>query len=143
MFDAQSEMVDGEQEVPEKAMQKIEKLEDSVVRLNLDVKEKNEKIIELLGELEEIKIQVFARDKSIELQQKQIEDLLEELKESKGLENDLKIIIQKKRALQDENERLREELTSKFLDEQQAEQDDGQQDLILINNGLNAELKKL
>ena len=143
MFDAQSEMVDGEQEVPEKAMQKIEKLEDSVVRLNLDVKEKNEKIIELLGELEEIKIQVFARDKSIELQQKQIEDLLEELRESKGLENDLKIIIQKKRALQDENERLREELTSKFLDEQQAEQDDGQQDLILINNGLNAELKKL
>ena len=134
---------DGENEIPEKALQKIEKLEENVVKLNLDVKDKNEKIIQLLGELEEIKIQVFARDKSIELQQRQIEDLLEELRESKGLENDLKILIQKKKALQDENERLRDELTKKFLDEQQAEQEDGQQDLILINNGLNAELKKL
>jgi hypothetical protein len=38
------------------------------MKLNNEVKEKNEKIIELLSDLEEIKIQVFARDKTIELQ---------------------------------------------------------------------------
>jgi hypothetical protein len=37
------------------------------LKLNNEVKEKNEKIIELLSDLEEIKIQVFARDKTIEL----------------------------------------------------------------------------
>ena len=71
---------------------------------------KNEKILEMLTELEELKIQVFARDKSIELQQRQIEELLEELREAKSLENDVKILVQKKMALQDENDRMREEL---------------------------------
>jgi hypothetical protein len=36
--------------------------------LNNEVKEKNEKIIDLLSDLEEIKIQVFSRDKTVELQ---------------------------------------------------------------------------
>lgn len=34
----------------------------------MELKEKNEKMLELLDEIEEIRIQVFARDKSIELQ---------------------------------------------------------------------------
>jgi len=54
-------------EVPEKIMQKLEKQEDQIVKINMELKVKNEKILELLSELEEIKIQVFARDKSIEL----------------------------------------------------------------------------
>ena len=58
--------------------------------LNNDLKDKNEKIIELLAEMEDVKIQVFARDKSIELQQNQIDELLEEMRELKGLENQLK-----------------------------------------------------
>jgi len=64
MFDVQSEI---EEEIPEKVQQKLDKLDDMNQKLNLDLKDKNEKILELLGELEEIKIQVFARDKSIEL----------------------------------------------------------------------------
>lgn len=36
--------------------------------MNIELKDKNEKIIELLAELEDVKIQVFARDKSVELQ---------------------------------------------------------------------------
>ena len=64
MFEEQSEMPD---EVPEKIMQKLEKQEDQIVKINMELKVKNEKILELLSELEEIKIQVFARDKSIEL----------------------------------------------------------------------------
>ena len=43
------------------------RLEESVVKLNLELKDKNEKMLELLEEMEEIKIQVYARDKSIEL----------------------------------------------------------------------------
>ena len=57
------------------------------------MKTKNEKLIDLLTELEEVKVQVYARDKSIELQQNQIQELLEELRESKGLENDVKLLI--------------------------------------------------
>lgn len=43
------------------------KLEEQVVKLNMELKDKNEKLLELLDEIEEIKIQVYARDKSIEL----------------------------------------------------------------------------
>ena len=44
------------------------RLEETVVKLNLELKDKNESMLELLDEIEEIKIQVYARDKSIELQ---------------------------------------------------------------------------
>lgn len=67
--------------------------------MNLDLKDKNEKIFELLAELEDVKIEVFARDKSIELQSRQIEELLEEMREAKGLENDVRILVQKKMQL--------------------------------------------
>ena len=104
-----------EKELPEEVAQRIDKLEDTIVKLNLDLKDKNEKILELLADSEEIKIQVFARDKSIELQQKQIEELLEELRESKGLENDVKILMQKKMALESDKAKLQEELNKGFL----------------------------
>jgi len=114
---------------------------DKTTQLNIELKDKNEKIIELLVELEDVKIQVFARDKSVELQQKQIEELLEELRESKGLENDVKILVQKKMALQEENDRLREELDKNFLEgtDDRAESEE----LVLINNGLNDQIKTL
>ena len=53
------------------------------MKLNLDLKEKNTKMLELLDELEEVRVQVFARDKSIELQKEQISSLLEELREQR------------------------------------------------------------
>lgn len=91
MFEAASEM--NIEEIPEKAQQKIDQLHDTITKLNLDIKDKNEKILEMMNQIEEIKIQVYARDKSIELQQTQIQELLEELRESKGLENDVKILV--------------------------------------------------
>ena len=103
------------EEVPEGVQEKIDKLEDQVVKLNLELKAKNESILDLLQELEEVKIQVYARDKSVDLQQRQIEELLEELRESKGLENDVKILVQKKMALSDENEKLRDELNRNLM----------------------------
>lgn len=45
-----------DEEIPEKVQNKIDKLEDHTTKLNLDLKEKNEKIIELMGELEDVKI---------------------------------------------------------------------------------------
>lgn len=69
MFDLQIDNAPEEgKEIPEEVQERIDKLEDTICKLNLDLKDKNEKILELLSESEEIKIQVFARDKSIELQ---------------------------------------------------------------------------
>ena len=81
----------------------------------MELKDKNEKLLELLDEMEEYKIQIYARDKSIELQQKQIEELLEELRESKAVDNDIKILVSKKIAIEEENQRLRKELDEKFV----------------------------
>ena len=57
-------------DIPPEAADKIEKLEDQVTKLNQDLKDKNEKLIELLSELEDVKVQVYARDKAMSLQQK-------------------------------------------------------------------------
>ena len=68
MFGGASESnLDGEGDIPEKIQAKLDKYEDQIVKLNFDLKDKNSKLLELLSELEDIKIQVFARDKSIEL----------------------------------------------------------------------------
>lgn len=92
-----------------------DRLEEKLVSMNMELREKNEKILEILNDVEELKIQIYARDKSIELQQKQIEDLLEELRESKAVDNDIKILVSKKIAIEEENQRLRKEIDEKFV----------------------------
>lgn len=67
--------------------------------------------------------------------------MLEELRESKGLENDVKILVQKKMALQDENDRMREELNSQFINGE--ENEDDSKELVMINNGLNIQIRQL
>lgn len=37
--------------------------------MNVDMKDKNEKILELLNLVEDLKIQIYSRDKAVELQQ--------------------------------------------------------------------------
>ena len=54
MFESQIEMATDE--LPEKVQQKLDKQDEMIVKLNLDMKVKNEKIIELLVDLDEIKI---------------------------------------------------------------------------------------
>lgn len=83
MFEVQSELPQDE-EIPEKFQQKIEKLEDQIVKLNVSLKDKNEKILELLNELEEVKIQVYAAEKANRFQEKQIDDLMKERSKSKA-----------------------------------------------------------
>jgi len=56
IFEEKSVMEKLDDEVPEKYRAKFEKLEDQVTKLNVGLKDKNEKILELLSELEEVKI---------------------------------------------------------------------------------------
>ena len=42
-------------------------MEDVIVKLNIDLKNKNEKILELIENIEDLKVQVYSRDKSIQL----------------------------------------------------------------------------
>lgn len=80
-----------------------DRLEERVLGMNMELREKNEKLLEILNDMEDLKIQIYARDKSVELQQKQIEELLEELRESKSVDNDIKILVSKKIAIEEEN----------------------------------------
>jgi len=71
----------------------------------------------------------------VALQQKQIEELLEELRESKTVENDIKMLVGKKIAVEEENARLRKQLDSKFMVQHEKQME--QTDLVLENKTLN------
>ena len=135
LFDVKSEVPE---DLPEKVTLKLSKQEDTIARLNQEVNEKNEKFLELLTELDEIKVQVYARDKSIELQQKQIDELLEELRIAKGHENNVKRLTQKNMALSEEIERLRLEMQSHKMKGFQKE--DEQVELSMVKLDMNNEL---
>ena len=122
-------------------MEAKERLEEQVVRMNMEMREKNERMLELLEDIEDLKVQVYARDKSVALQQKQIEDLLEELRDSKAVENDIKILVGKKIAIEEENNRLRKQLDSKFLSQHEKQLE--QTDLVLENKTLNDQVRSL
>lgn len=49
-------------------MEEKERLEEQVVRMNTEMREKNERMLELLEDIEDLKVQVYARDKSVALQ---------------------------------------------------------------------------
>jgi hypothetical protein len=49
----------------------------------MECKDKNEKILELLEMIEDLKINVYSREKSVELQQSQIQSLMEDMREAK------------------------------------------------------------
>ena len=52
----------------------------------MECKDKNEKILELLEMIEDLKINVYSREKSVELQQSQIQSLMEDMREAKQFE---------------------------------------------------------
>jgi len=49
-------------------MEAKERLEEQVVKMNMEMREKNERMLELLEDIEDLKVQVYARDKSVALQ---------------------------------------------------------------------------
>lgn len=54
------------------------------------MKDKNQKILELLEMIEDFKIQIYSKDKIVDLQQGQIEQLIEDLREAKQYEHKCK-----------------------------------------------------
>ena len=48
------------------------RLEQKIVEMNKEMNEKNQKIMELLDLIEDLKIQVYARDKTVDIQQSQL-----------------------------------------------------------------------
>ena len=81
------------------------RLEDVIVKLNIDMKNKNEKILELIENIEDLKVQVYSRDKALELQQAQIEQSMEDLREAKQFEHQCKTLQIINNSLEEENAR--------------------------------------
>lgn len=50
---------------PEQLINEKHRLEDVIVKLNIGLKNKNEKILELIENIEDLKVQVYSRDKAL------------------------------------------------------------------------------
>lgn len=60
--------------------------------------------------------------------------MLEELRDSKTVDNDIKILVSKKIAIEEENQRLKRELDEKFVNNQEKQVE--QQELAIENKTL-------
>lgn len=76
----------------------------------MDLKDKNEKILELLEHIEDLKINIYSRDKAVELLQGQISRLTEDLREAKQYEHKYKTVAMMQNSLEAENKKLIERL---------------------------------
>lgn len=90
------------------------RLEETVARLNIDLKDKNEKILELLEAVEDLKIGIYSRDKAVELLQGQIQRMTEDLREAKQFEHKFKTYLIMNNSLDQENKRLMDRLEVKM-----------------------------
>jgi len=79
------------------------RLEEVLARTNVDLKDKNEKILDLLQSIEDFKIEIYSRDKSISIFQDQIKRLSEDLREAKQYEHKYKAVYTMKLSLENEN----------------------------------------
>jgi serine protease inhibitor ecotin len=82
--------------------------------MNKEMNEKNQKIMELLDLIEDLKIQVYARDKTVDIQQSQLQELFEDLRDAKQFEHKCKTMQIMNNSLQKENTRLKLELEVKI-----------------------------
>ena len=90
------------------------RLEQAVARLNMEIKDKNDKILDLLETIEDLKINIYSRDKAVELLQGQTERLQNDLREAKQAEYKLKVLQIMNNSLQAENAKLMEKLGAKL-----------------------------
>ena len=44
-------------------------LEEKISKLNMEMKDKNEKILDLMENIEDFKVEIYSRDRTIDLQQ--------------------------------------------------------------------------
>ena len=90
------------------------RLEQKIVEMNKEMNEKNQKIMELLDLIEDLKIQVYPRDKTVDIQQSQLQELFEDLRDAKQFEHKCKTLQIMNNSLQKENTRLKLELEVKI-----------------------------
>ena len=90
------------------------RLEQAVARLNKELKDKNNSILDLLETIEDLKIGIYSRDKAIELFRDSQEKTLNDLREAKKAEIELKAVWIMKNSLEAENIRLQEQLGLKL-----------------------------
>lgn len=62
--------------------------------------------MELIENIEDIKVQVYSRDKALELQQEQIDKAMQDLREAKQFEHESKSLAIMNSSLEQENKRL-------------------------------------
>jgi hypothetical protein len=59
-----------EQNIDQDILSQKLQLEEMQIKLSYEVSEKNDKIVELLNDQEELKVEIYARDQNLEKQQK-------------------------------------------------------------------------
>lgn len=107
----------------------------------MEVKNKNEKILELLESIEDLKINVYSRDKAVELLQAQISRLTEDLREAKQFEHRFKAVEMMKSSLESENQKLLERLGAKL--EKEVDQQTGSKEAQIEKRVMEAQINDL
>lgn len=82
---------------------------------------KNEKVLELLSMIEDLKIEIYSRDKTVELQQEQIKQLIDDLREAKQFETQAKALQIMNNSLKMENARLKGIVDVRITEDTKAE----------------------
>jgi Glu-tRNA(Gln) amidotransferase subunit E-like FAD-binding protein len=89
--------------------------------MNGDMRLKNEKVLELLSMIEDLKIEIYSRDKTVELQQEQIKQLIDDLREAKQFETQAKALQIMNNSLKMENARLKGIVDVRITEDTKAE----------------------
>ena len=117
------------------------RLEETVNVLQNELKDKNDSILMLREDVENLKVEIRARDMNINRQQKGITELHEEVRDLKSLEVELRQTLHKKKALEVENQEFKGQLFDRFVDNQKEEIEGKEKDL--ESRGMLAKLKSL
>ena len=86
------------------------RLEEKISKLNMDIKNKNEKILELMENIEDLKIALYARDKTISLLEQEAATTNDKLAMTTQFEIHCKKLIVENESLTKANEALQKQI---------------------------------
>ena len=76
----------------------------------MEMKDKNEKILDLMENIEDFKVEIYSRDRTIDLQQEQLEDVKVELGKAKKFEYLCKSLEIENQSLRLANDNLQKQI---------------------------------
>jgi len=88
----------------------VRNLEEVVNQKNSELKEKNVKILDLMQMLEDFKIEVYSRDKTVQILQQEVQKLTTALRESKQFEHKYTASLTMQEGLKQQNAKLKEQV---------------------------------